>query len=107
MVASGRADRLPLSDDEFKVIGTEYATVTELPGLAATDKLHKAGGISTWAIKFDSQRDTFLATDAVTIGGCDVPDSERDALQHFLYGEAAFAVWHLGLHQACLLGYEA
>ena len=80
------------------------AAVAQTAGLAAGDELHQARGIGSGAIDIDSQGDTLQPTDDVAIGGRNVPHAPRDALQHFLQREAAFAVWHLDLDKARLLG---
>lgn len=89
------------------VIGTEDATVAELAGLAATDELHKAGGIGSRAIEIDSERDALFATDHVAIGGGNVPDTPRHSFENLLDMKAAFAIRHTGLGQSGILGYES
>ena len=83
------------------------AAVAQAAGLTAGDELHQARWIGTGAIDIDGQRDALFATDDVAIGGRDIPYAPRDALQDFLYLEAAFAVGHLDLDKARLLGHSS
>ena len=68
--------------NEIEVVSPDDAAVTESAGLTARHELHQPGGVSTWAMGWDIDResDDLLTTDNVAIAGGDIPHTPWDAL---------------------------
>ena len=68
--------------NEFKVVGSDDAAVTEPAGLTARHELHQSGGIGTGTVWWNiyGESDDLLTTDNVAIAGGDIPHPPRDAL---------------------------
>jgi len=69
------------SQDE--VVGPQDAAVAEPPRLPAGSEHDEAGGVGPGAVGIYGECHALLATDDIAIGGRDVPDAPRNALDDF------------------------
>ena len=67
-----------LSYRQDEVVGLEDAAVSQAARLAAGGELHEAGRVGTWTVDIDGEGDALLTTDAVAVGGGNVPHAPGD-----------------------------
>ena len=70
-----------LLNNQLKFIGAEDAAVAEAAGLTGGGEHHEASTESA-LVGIDGEGDAFLTTDAVAVGGGDIPDSPGDTLRN-------------------------
>ena len=83
------------SQDE--IVGLENAAITKSAGLTGGCELHQTGTL----FGIDGERNAFLSTDTVAIGGGHVPDAPGDALGPLPTSPRRGGAFD----QACALGY--
>jgi hypothetical protein len=67
-----------------EVVGTEDAAVSQTADLTRGGELYQARGVDAGTIDIDTDCDTLLARNDITIRGTDVPDAPGNAFEDFL-----------------------